>query len=173
MTLEEYKAQTKEIMEEMNNFQGDDEQLAKLLEDLAKKYPELNEFNQKATECADLESFVKLAKSYGMEFSSEESIKILFDSLKKSPETLTKIANGELDDEALDMVTGGKLSPEAKIKLKKIVGVILGAAGSAAFAAATMGTGIIASIALFAGMASSISGAVSFALGWAEGESEY
>ena len=112
MTLEEYKSQCKAIREETENFKGTQEETIKFLEDLATKYPEVNEFNTKALECKDVTEFKKLADSVGMKFSDEDSAEKLY-SLLINKKTLLGLAakhfenDTELSDDELINVTGG------------------------------------------------------------------
>ena len=127
MTLEEYKSQCKAIKEETENFKGTQEETIKFLEDLATKYPEVNEFNTKALECKDVTEFKQLADSVGMKFSNEDSAKKLYSLLinKKTLLNLTtkRLENGaELSDNDLTYVYGGKpvVDNQAKIKNGKV-----------------------------------------------------
>ena len=119
MTLEEYKSQVKEITQASQNFKGTPEEAVKLFEDLAQKYPQVNEFNTKAMDCKDLTEFKNLADAFGMKFSSEDSAEKLYSMLQDGAKQLEaaalKMQNGaELSDDALAGVTGG------------VVGTILG-----------------------------------------------
>ena len=112
MTLEEYKSQCKAIREETENFTGTQEEAIKFLEDLATKYPEVNEFNTKALQCNDVTEFKQLADSFGMKFSDEESAEKLYSLLDGTTKQLQLAAKGlddgaKLDDDALVTITGG------------------------------------------------------------------
>ena len=112
MTLEEYKSQCKAIKEETENFIGTPEEAVRFFDDLAKKYPEVNEFNTKALQCKDVTEFKKLADSVGMKFSDEDSAEKLYsllDGTKKQLQIATKmLENGvKLGDDELRYVTGG------------------------------------------------------------------
>ena len=112
MTLEEYKSQCKAIKEEAENFEGTQEEAIKFLEDLATKYPEVNEFNTKALQCNDVAEFKKLADSVGMKFSDDDSAEKLYsflDGTKKQLQIATKsLEDGvELDDSYLAKVSAG------------------------------------------------------------------
>lgn len=146
MTLEEYKQQVKEINEANQNFKGTQEETVKFFEDLAKKYPQVNEFNTKAMDCKDLKEFKKLADSFGMKFNSDESAEKLFSMLqegKKQLEAMTlKYKNGaELSDDDLDAVSGGSPANAAFLGVLGgvIGGVIAGPAGF--FVGVTVGVG--------------------------------
>ena len=112
MTLEQYKQQVSEIHEASKNFNGTSEEAVKFFEDLAKKYPEVNEFNAKAMKTKDLDEFKSLADSFGMHFSSDESAEKLFTMLHEGKKQLEALAlrykdGAELSDEDLSDVTGG------------------------------------------------------------------
>lgn len=113
MTLEEYKQQVKEIKEASENFKGTtQEEAVEFLEDLTKKYPQVNEFNTKAMDCKNLKEFKNLADSFGMKFSSEDSAEKLYSMLKEGKKQLKaatlKTQNGtELSDDALSTISGG------------------------------------------------------------------
>lgn len=83
MTLEEYKQQIKEIKEASQNFKGSQEEVVKFSEDLANKYPQVNEFNTKAMDCKDLKEFKNLADAFGMKFSSDDSAEKLYSMLQE------------------------------------------------------------------------------------------
>ena len=115
MTLEQYKQQVSEIHEASKNFNGTPEEAVKFFEDLAKKYPEVNEFNAKAMKAKDLDEFKSLADSFGMHFSSDESAEKLFTMLHECKKQLEALAlrykdGAELSDESLVAVTGGELA---------------------------------------------------------------
>ena len=112
MTLEEYKSQVKEITQASQNFKGTPEEAVKLFEDLAKKYPQVNEFNTKAMDCKDLTEFKNLADAFGMKFSSDDSAEKLFSMLQDGKKQLKaaalKMQNGaELSDDDLAAIAGG------------------------------------------------------------------
>ena len=112
MTLEEYKSQCKAIREEAENFKGTQEEQLKFLEDLATKYPEVNEFNTKALQCNNVTEFKKLADSVGMQFSNEDSAEKLYSLLDGTKMQLqistNRLENGvELSDDFLSGVNGG------------------------------------------------------------------
>ena len=112
MTLEEYKSQCKAIKEEVENFKGTQEEQLKFLEDLATKYPEVNEFNIKALQCKDVTEFKQLSDSVGMKVSDEDSAEKLY-SLLDGTNKLLQIATKMLEDgvelsgDTLENVTGG------------------------------------------------------------------
>ena len=148
MTLEEYKSQVKEITQASQNFKGTPEEAVKLFEDLAKKYPQVNEFNTKAMDCKDLTEFKNLADAFGMKFSSEDSAEKLFSMLqdgKKQLEAIVlKMQNGaELSDDDLAAVTGGKL--RLSKRFWRCAGVVVGCTlVSTAMAIATGGASVVA-----------------------------
>ena len=112
MTLEQYKQQVSEIHEAGKNFNGTPEEAVNFFEDLAKKYPEACEFNTKAMETKDLDEFKRLADSFGMQFSSDESAEKLFTMLHDGKKQLEALAlryedGAELSNEALLQVSGG------------------------------------------------------------------
>ena len=114
MTLEEYKQQVKEIKEASENFKGTtQEEAVKFFEDLANKYPQVNEFNTKGMDCKDLKEFKNLADAFGMKFSSEDSAEKLYSMLQEGKKQLKaatlKTQNGtELSDDALSTISGGQ-----------------------------------------------------------------
>ena len=114
MTLEQYKQQASEIHEAGKNFNGTPEEAVKFFEDLAKKYPEVNEFNAKAMKAKDLDEFKSLADSFGMHFSSDESAEKLFTMLHECKEQLEALAlrykdGAVLTDDGQVAVGGGEL----------------------------------------------------------------
>ena len=132
MTLEEYKSQCKAIKEEAENFKGTQEETIKFFEDLATKYPEVNEFNTKALQCNDVTEFKKLADSFGMKFSDDDSAEKLYsllDGTKKRLQIATKsLENGaELSDVQLKLVSGGAISALAAVLI--MLGSIGGGVG--------------------------------------------
>lgn len=104
MTLEEYKSQLKELKNETNSFSGSPEEAVKISEDLSEKYAEVKEFNSQAAICKNLEEFKKVADSFGMKFSSDESAEKLYSVLKEKDSSGDGM---ELSDDDLDSVTGG------------------------------------------------------------------
>ena len=114
MTLEEYKQQVTEIKEASENFKGTtQEEAVKFFEDLANKYPQVNEFNTKGMDCKDLKEFKNLADAFGMKFSSEDSAEKLYSMLQEGKKQLKaatlKTQNGtELSDDALSTISGGQ-----------------------------------------------------------------
>ena len=151
MTLEEYKSQVKEIAEASQNFKGTQEEAIKLFEDLAKKYPQVNEFNTKAMDCKDLTEFKNLADAFGMKFSSDDSAEKLFSMLqdgKKQLEAIVlKLQNGaELSDDVLEGVSAGKWGKAKWKKLGKCVGIGL-AVGTLCALGGAIGGGFIAAVA--------------------------
>ena len=58
-------------------------------------------------QCDNLKDFSKLADSFGMKFSSSKSEQSLFELLQKAAKINKPAVNGELDDDALEAVTGG------------------------------------------------------------------
>ena len=141
MTLEQYKQQVSEIHEASKNFNGTPEEAVKFFEDLAKKYPEVNEFNAKAMKAKDLDEFKSLADSFGMHFSSDESAEKLFTMLHEGKKQLEALAlrykdGAELSDETLLQVSGG-------YDLKTgAAGAAIGAATGAMFTAWTGPVGV-------------------------------
>ena len=108
MTLEEYKRQVKEITEASQNFNGTPEEAVKFFEDLAQKYPQVNEFNTKAMDCKDLKEFENLADAFGMKFSSDDSAEKLFFMLQDGKKAIMSIQNvTKLSDEDKKAVAGG------------------------------------------------------------------
>ena len=135
MTLEEYKQQVTEIKEASENFKGTtQEEAVKFFEDLAKKYPQVNEFNTKGMDCKDLKEFKNLADAFGMKFSSEDSAEKLYSMLQEGKKQLNTLAikyeNGaELDDEILNSVNGGVVITASLIMGGLGIGSCLGFAG--------------------------------------------
>ena len=124
MTLEEYKSQCKAIKEEAENFKGTQEETIKFFEDLATKYPEVNEFNTKALQCNDVTEFKKLADSFGMKFSDDDSAEKLYsllDGTKKQLQVATKnLEDGtEVSDENLLYVVGA-IRPQLECVLSRM-----------------------------------------------------
>ena len=91
----------------VKNFNGAKEDADELAYELEKNYPVVTEFNRKAMQCDNLKDFSKLADSFGMKFSSSKSEQSLFELLQKAAKINKPAVNGELDDDALDAVTGG------------------------------------------------------------------
>ena len=115
MTLEEYKLQAREIVEIIKSFNGTQDELMKLSTELEKKYPELSAFNKKAMDCNNLKDFTEVADLFGIKFSSNESKQILFDNLQKAAKANKPSVNGELNDDALEAVTGGMSKTTADV----------------------------------------------------------
>ena len=119
MTLEEYKSQVKEIADASQNFNGTPEESVEFFADLAKKYPQVEEFNTRALGCKDLKEFKNLADAFGMKFSSDDSAEKLFSMLQDGANRFEAAAlrlrsGGALNDDDLSLVTGGYCRRAAK-----------------------------------------------------------
>ena len=131
MTLEEYKSQCKAIKEKVENFNGTQEETIKFLEDLATKYPEVNEFNTKALQCKNVTEFKKLADSFGMKFSDDDSAEKLYSLLDGTKKQLQldqkRLEDGvELSDDGLELVRGGFVAElVAGLVIAGIVGITI------------------------------------------------
>ena len=158
MTLEEYKSQVKEITQASQNFKGTPEEAVKLFEDLAQKYPQVNEFNTKAMDCKDLTEFKNLADAFGMKFSSDDSAEKLFSMLQDGKKQLKaaalKMQNGaELSDDDLAAIAGGKRGWVAALVIGActVIGGGLGAVGGPGGAGVGAAIGCVVGVVLMSG----------------------
>ena len=106
MTLEQYKSQCEAINKESENFKGTEEEAMQFFENLAQKYAEVNEFNEKALNCKDIAEFKKLADSFGIKFSDENSAEELYSLIADSKKEIDVIKN-YLNSRDMSDINGG------------------------------------------------------------------